>query len=115
LIDASRQPGHDHDPNCVPTGQQPSEEPLGPVNQNDATHHLIDTGHAALSAHDMTTAQGLPGGPAIETDGLAQQQHDHHSSQEDEVTVVADRTILTQAAELIVEPGVGPRGFNVVC
>ena len=38
LIDASRQPGHDHDPNCVLTRQQASEQPVGPVNQIDAIH-----------------------------------------------------------------------------
>jgi hypothetical protein len=51
---------------------------------------------------------GQPGFPAIETDGLAQQQPGHHPGEEHQMALIADGAVLTEkAGELTVEPGSG--------
>ena len=59
MIDASRQPGHDHDPNSVLTHLEALKEPRLPVNQIDAPINLIDTGQvegANLEAYTPLSA-----------------------------------------------------------
>ena len=71
----------------------------------------------ALPARGQTTGHGQLGFPAIETDGLAQQQPSHHPGKQHQMTMVADpRAVLTQkAGELTVEPGMGIHEGLVWC
>jgi len=49
--------------------------------------------------------------PAVETDGLAQQQPSHHPGEENQMTLVTDRTVLTQKADqLSMQLGKGCHG-----
>jgi len=63
---------------------------------------------AALPAGSEAMGQRQTRLPAVETDGFAQQQPDHHPGQQDQVTPVGNGAVLTEkACELTVEPGSG--------
>jgi len=47
----------------------------------------------------------------VETDGLAQQQSGHHPAQEQQMTLVSGRAVLTEKGDqLSMEPGTGCQG-----
>ncbi len=76
---------------------------------------------------EPTPAASLPAGrqgavqrngslPLVKTDGLAEQQTGDHPDQQHQVTLVADRAVLTQeAGELSMEPGTGIHEGLVWC
>jgi hypothetical protein len=62
---------------------------------------------APLPAGRQGMGHGQPGLPAIEIDGLAQQQPGHLPAEEQQMTLIENRTVLSKkASELTVEPGV---------
>ena len=66
---------------------------------------------APLPARGKAMRQRKPGFPAIETDRLAQQQSGHHPGEENQMTLVTDRTVLTQEADqLSMDAGRGCHG-----
>ena len=54
---------------------------------------------AALPAGRQAMGQRQPRLPAVETDGLVQQQAGYHPGEEHQMTLVTDRTVLTQEAD----------------
>ena len=63
---------------------------------------------APLPAGGQAMAQRQHGLPAVETDCLAEQEPGHHLCQQHQMTLVAERAVLTQEADqLSMEPGVG--------
>jgi len=54
---------------------------------------------AALPAGRQTTGRGQPGIAAIETNGLARRQPNHHPSKQHQMTLITDGAVLTQEAD----------------
>lgn len=62
----------------------------------------------ALPAGRQAVPQGQHGLPAVETDGLAEQQPGHHLCQKHQMTLIGKGAVLTEEADqLTMEPGMG--------
>lgn len=60
--------------------------------------------------------QRQPRLPVVETDRLAQQQPRHHQDQQDQITLVTARAVLTQEGDQLgMEHGAGKRGGLAWC
>jgi hypothetical protein len=66
---------------------------------------------APLPAGSQAVAHRQHGVPAVETDGLAEQQPGDHPAQQHQVSLVGELAVLTQEADqLTMEPGLGIHG-----
>ena len=71
---------------------------------------------APLPAGGQAVPQWQPGLPVIETDRLTQQQSGHHPTQQNQMTLVGYRAVLTEKDDqLTMEPGTGCHEGLVWC
>jgi hypothetical protein len=119
--------GENHDAETVPKhrgveGQMQGVAWVLPVLDRPENEWAIEHLHIDAAVSEPALTAPLPAGsqavpqrqtrlPAIEIDGLAQQEPGHHPGQEHQMTVVNNRAVLTEEGDqLSMEPGTGCHG-----